>query len=103
MQQLDLAPSDLVKILLTGSFGGQVDINATMQIGMIPEISLEKVETIANGAGLGAAKFLSDEGFERGVRLAEKAKQIDLDQDPNFVMLYVDSMTFPLSENDSEN
>ena len=99
VQQLGISPNDLEKILLTGSFGGQVDIHATMQIGMIPDIPLDRVETVANGAGLGAAKFLTEEGFERGVRLAEKAKQVDLDQDPNFVMLYVESMTFPLSEN----
>ena len=103
MQQLDLEPDDLEYILLTGSFGGQVDINATMQIGMIPELPVEKVLTVANGAGLGAAKFLTDEGFERGVRLAKQAKQIDLDQDPNFVMLYVESMSFPLSENNRQN
>jgi len=98
MQQLDLKPEDLEKILLTGSFGGQVDIHATMQIGMIPNISLDRVETVANGAGLGAAKFLTDEGFQLGVRLAERAKQVDLDQDPNFVMLYVDSMMFPIPD-----
>jgi len=96
MQQLGLAANDLDKILLTGSFGGQVDINATMKIGMIPSIPLSKVETIANGAGLGAAKFLTDEGFELGVRLAQAAKQVDLDQNPNFVTLYIQSMAFPL-------
>ena len=70
VQQLGISPNDLEKILLTGSFGGQVDIHATMQIGMIPDIPLDRVETVANGAGLGAAKFLTEEGFERGVRLA---------------------------------
>jgi uncharacterized 2Fe-2S/4Fe-4S cluster protein (DUF4445 family) len=98
MHQLSLNPGDLEKILLTGSFGGQVDINATMQIGMIPNIPLSKVDTVANGAGLGAAKFLTDEGFELGVKLAQKAKQVDLDQDPNFVMLYIESMAFPFLE-----
>ncbi len=103
MQQLDLEPQDLEKILLTGSFGGQVDIKATMQIGMIPSVPLSKVETVANGAGLGAAKFLTDEGFELGVKLAEKAKQVDLDQDPSFVMLYVESMPFQFSEGTAIN
>ncbi|MEJ2487659.1 MAG: ASKHA domain-containing protein, partial [Anaerolineales bacterium] len=95
MQELAFKPDDLDKILLTGSFGGQVDITATMQIGMIPKVSLDKVETVANGAGLGAAKFLTEDGFELGERLAKKAKQIDLDQNPNFVMTYVESMNFP--------
>lgn len=95
MQELNLEPQDLEKILLTGSFGGQVDINATMQVGMIPNVPLNRVETVANGAGLGAAKFLTEEGFRLGEKLAEKAKQVDLDQNPNFVMTYVDSMVFP--------
>ncbi|MGD2027649.1 MAG: ASKHA domain-containing protein, partial [Anaerolineales bacterium] len=99
MQELQLEPEDLVKILLTGSFGGQVDINATMQVGMIPNIPLDRVETVANGAGLGAAKFLTEEGFQLGEKLAQKAKQIDLDQNPNFVMIYVESMKFPETGN----
>jgi uncharacterized 2Fe-2S/4Fe-4S cluster protein (DUF4445 family) len=98
MNQLNLEPEDLQKVLLTGSFGGQVDINATMKIGMIPNVPVERVETVANGAGLGAAKFLTEEGFQLGIRLADKARQIDLDQDPNFVMLYVDAMAFPISD-----
>ena len=98
MQELNLVPKDLVKILLTGSFGGQVDINATMQVGMIPNIPQDRVETVANGAGLGAAKFLTDEGFRLGEKLAHKAKQIDLDQNPNFVTIYVESMTFPKTD-----
>lgn len=100
MQQLGLTPADLDKILLTGSFGGQVDIHATMQIGMIPNVPRNKVETVANGAGLGAAKFLTKEGFELGVRIAQKARQVDLDQDPNFVMLYVESMGFPFLDDE---
>ena len=100
MQQLNLEPADIEKILLTGSFGGQVDIHATTQIGMIPNITRERVETVANGAGLGAAKFLTDEGFKLGVKAAQNARQVDLDQDPNFVMLYVESMSFPLPDQD---
>ncbi len=95
MDELDLEPEDLEKIILTGSFGGQVDINATMKIGMIPEVPLDKVETIANGAGLGAAKFLSEEGFRAGEMLARKAQQVDLDQNLDFVQTYIDSMRFP--------
>ena len=103
MQQLNLSTGDIEKILLTGSFGGQVDIHATMQIGMIPNIPRDRVQTVANGAGLGAAKFLTEEGFELGVKAAQKAQQVDLDQDPNFVMLYVESMSFPLPDGEQSS
>ena len=93
MMQLNLQPSDLQKVILTGSFGGQVDIDAIIDIGMIPPVQREAVETAANGAGFGAAIFLTDEGFALGEKLAREAKQIDLDMDANFNNLYIEGMS----------
>jgi uncharacterized 2Fe-2S/4Fe-4S cluster protein (DUF4445 family) len=92
LARLDLAPSDLERVILTGSFGGQIDLEAVLALGMLPAVRHEVVETIANGAGLGAAMFLSDEGFALGERLAARAEQIDLDQDPDFNMRYISAM-----------
>ena len=61
-------------------------------IGMLPPVRREAVATIANGAGFGAAQFLSNEGFARAIRIAEQAEQVDLDLDPNFIQRYVDAM-----------
>jgi uncharacterized 2Fe-2S/4Fe-4S cluster protein (DUF4445 family) len=80
------------RVILTGSFGGQVDIDAVIALGMIPPVRREVVETVANGAGLGAAMFLSDDGFALGERLAAHAEQVDLDQDADFIKHYIDSM-----------
>jgi uncharacterized 2Fe-2S/4Fe-4S cluster protein (DUF4445 family) len=93
LHQLNLEPEDLQRMVLTGSFGGQVDIDAVIALGMIPPVRREVVETVANGAGLGAAMFLSDEGFAFGERLAAKAEQVDLDLDPEFNMRYVSAMS----------
>ncbi len=92
MQQLDLVPDDLQKVILTGSFGGQVNINSILEIGMIPPVQRDIVETTANGAGFGAAMFLTDEGFALGEKLAAESKQVDLDLDANFNMLYIEGM-----------
>jgi len=92
MAQLDLAPEDLDQVILTGSFGGQVDIEAILEIGMIPPVRKEVVETQANGAGFGAAMFLTDDGFALGEELAEKAEQIDLDLDPQFNKFFIEGM-----------
>jgi len=93
MKQLNLDPKDLQKVILTGSFGGQVDIDAIMEIGMIPPVRREVVDTAANGAGFGAAMFLSKEGFALGEKLAVESKQVDLDLDANFNMLYIEAMS----------
>jgi len=92
MDALRLNPKDLHRVILTGSFGGQVDIDAVIAIGMIPLVDRGVVETIANGAGLGAALFLSDEGFALGERLAKKAEQIDLDANFDFQKQFVDAL-----------
>ena len=93
MRRLNLQPQDMQRVILTGSFGGQVDVEAARAIGLIPPVPFSVIENIPNGAGLGAALFLSDEGYARAVRIAEKAEQIDLDTDPEFIDLYVQGMT----------
>lgn len=100
MAQLDLTPADLESLFLTGSFGGQVDIEAVLALGMIPPVRRKAVKTVANGAGLGAAMFLSEEGFAFAEELAARAEQIDLDLDPDFNRRYVTAMT--LSPNGSD-
>jgi len=92
LANLDLQPQDLTRVILTGSFGGQVDIQSILDIGMIPPVDPAIVETAANGAGFGAAIFLSQEGFELGEELAQKAEQIDLDTDAQFNHFYIDGM-----------
>jgi uncharacterized 2Fe-2S/4Fe-4S cluster protein (DUF4445 family) len=92
LANLDLTPEDLSRVILTGSFGGQVDIKSILDIGMIPLVKEEVVETVANGAGFGAAMFLTKEGFAQGVKLAESAEQIDLDMDALFNEFYIEGM-----------
>ena len=92
LANLELNPEDLTRVILTGSFGGQVDIQSILDIGMIPPVSPEIVTTAANGAGFGAAMFLTEEGFSLGKELAQKAEQIDLDTDTQFHQFYIDGM-----------
>jgi uncharacterized 2Fe-2S/4Fe-4S cluster protein (DUF4445 family) len=92
MSRLGLQPHDLERMILTGSFGAQVDLEAVTGIGMIPPVRPEVIETVANGAGFGAAMFLTEGGFAIGEAIADKAEQIDLDQDVDFIPHYVGAM-----------
>jgi len=69
-----------------------VDIDAILDLGLLPPVRKKVVETIANGAGFGAAMFLTEEGFAHGEMLAERAAQVDLDQDANFYDFYIAGM-----------
>jgi len=92
MHQLGLIPADLQRLILTGSFGGQVRVEAAIDLGMIPPVNPGRVENIPNGAGFGAAMFLSDEGFALGEELAVKAEQVDLDRQADFADRYISSL-----------
>jgi uncharacterized 2Fe-2S/4Fe-4S cluster protein (DUF4445 family) len=73
-----------------------------IELGMIPPVRREAVETIANGAGFGAAQFLTDEGFAMSIELANQAEQIDLDLDPDFIQRYVSAMILAPNPNSSK-
>jgi uncharacterized 2Fe-2S/4Fe-4S cluster protein (DUF4445 family) len=95
MARLSLQPSDLQRMILTGSFGSQLNVEAVLGLGMIPPVDPAIVEPSANGAGFGAALFLDEEEFARGERIAAQAEQIDLDLDPDFYQRFIASMDLP--------
>jgi uncharacterized 2Fe-2S/4Fe-4S cluster protein (DUF4445 family) len=101
MARLNLASDDISRLVLTGSFGGQIDISAAQELGLVPPVPRARIQSIANGAGLGAAMFLNEVGFALGEELAARAEQVDLDRDPTFIRRYVGSMVLapePMNE-----
>ncbi len=92
MERVGVSPQDLKRVILTGSFGGQLNVDAALDLGLIPPVDRERIELIANGAGLGAAMFLRDEGLKRGEELAARAHHVELDLDPEFNMRFVEAM-----------
>lgn len=95
IDNLGLQASDLQRVILTGSFGSQMDIGAVLDLGVISPVAPGIIEPLANGAGLGAALFLDDEEFARGERIAARTEQIDLDQDPDFNMRFIGALELP--------
>ncbi len=95
LHQLGLEARDLQRVIFTGSFGSQVDVNAVLEVGMIPPVNPDIIETQVNGAGFGAALFLNEEELERGERLATLAEQIDLDQTPDFNTRFINTLHMP--------
>jgi len=92
MARLEVRPGDLQRVILTGSFGSQLNIEAVLGVGMIPPVNPDIIETCPNGAGLGAALFLDEEEFARGERIAIEAEQVDLDLDADFNMRYIQAI-----------
>jgi uncharacterized 2Fe-2S/4Fe-4S cluster protein (DUF4445 family) len=61
---------------------------------MIPPINPGVVMAAPNGAGFGAAMFLSDEGLALAEKLVMRTRQIDLDKNTDFINHFIRSMEF---------
>jgi uncharacterized 2Fe-2S/4Fe-4S cluster protein (DUF4445 family) len=92
MERLGVRPDDLKRLILTGSFGGQLNIDAALDLGLIPRVDRGLIELVPNGAGLGAAMFLREAGARIGEGLAARAGHVELDLEPEFNMRFVESM-----------
>jgi uncharacterized 2Fe-2S/4Fe-4S cluster protein (DUF4445 family) len=79
LESLNLSAADLGRVILTGSFGGQIDAQDALALGLLPPVRPESIETVSNGAGLGAALFLADDGPTRAQALAQRAEHVNLD------------------------
>jgi uncharacterized 2Fe-2S/4Fe-4S cluster protein (DUF4445 family) len=69
-----------------------LNVQAALDVGLIPPVPCERVALVPNGAGLGAAMFLNEQGFQRGATLAARAKHVELDLDPEFNARFVECM-----------
>jgi uncharacterized 2Fe-2S/4Fe-4S cluster protein (DUF4445 family) len=85
LDSLNLSAADLGRVILTGSFGGQIEAEDALALGLLPPVPLETIETVSNGAGLGAALFLVDDGPARAEALAQRAEHINLDSNRQFI------------------
>jgi uncharacterized 2Fe-2S/4Fe-4S cluster protein (DUF4445 family) len=92
LEKLNIAPRDVRRVILTGSFGSQLNKDALLGIGLLPNVERARIEMVANGAGLGAALFLRDEGFARGEALAARARHIELNSEPDFNARFVEAL-----------
>ncbi len=92
LERLSIGSHDLEHVYLTGSFGGQLNIDAALALGVLPEVDRERIELLPNGAGLGAAMFLQNGGFAMGEELAQRANHVELDLDPAFNTRFIEAM-----------
>ena len=92
LERLYLSPRALQRVILTGAFGSQLNVEALMGLGVLPAVDRARIEMVANGAGMGAALFLRDDGWARGIALAARAQHIELNAAPDFNARFVEAL-----------
>lgn len=104
LERAGLEAMDLQRIHVAGGFGNFIRRKNAQRIGLLPsELPHNRIGFVGNtslaGARLAAA---SREARQRASALARETRHIELSQDPEFLMRFVDGMFFPAEEALSE-
>lgn len=91
----NLKPADVDKCYLAGAFGTYLDGESARQIGLLPDIPVENIIPVGNGAILGASRVLmEEEAFALAGEMAAEAVHISLSEESNFREEYIKGMGF---------
>lgn len=87
--------SDIEAVYLAGGFGNYISKESARILGIVPQVSLDKIIPIGNGAGAGAIMaLLSKEAAERALRIAEEVEHVDLGGQPGFSEAFMNAMVY---------
>ncbi len=100
LKRAGLAPTDLQRVHVAGGFGNYIRRKNAQRIGLLPsELPESRIGFVGNtslaGARLAAA---SREARLRASALARETHHIELSQDPEFHMQFVDGIFFPAED-----
>ena len=96
LNAVGLNPNDLNHVVIAGGFGGGIDIDRAIQIGLFPDIEREKFIYIGNGPLLGARLVsFSNEMLDDGERIAKSMTNIELADNLKFSEEYIRAQFLP--------
>lgn len=96
LQKAQIPAEELCRIYLTGSFGNSLSAEDVTGIGLLPEAEKEKIISVSNCAGMGAAMaLLSDQVQSRMEEDAEKICHVELAGEPDFQERFLQEINFP--------
>lgn len=95
LREADLEVGDLDGLFLAGAFGSYIRKKSAVQIGLIPNIEMEKIMAIGNAAGIGASMaLLSDVQRKTAQQIVGEIQRIELAEQSDFEKLYLEEMNF---------
>ena len=92
----NLSCDEFDEILLAGAFGTHLDSKYVADIGIIPHAPAERIRSIGNAAGMGAAMALLNVAEkEKIIAAVKEIEKMETALEPKFQDYFVDAMKFP--------
>ena len=96
LEHVGLRFDALSTICLAGGFARHLNLDNAVEIGLMPEVPLDRFEIVGNGSLAGAVLGLLDADAMPAYRaLIEKPKVIELNLEPAFESNFIDSLALP--------
>lgn len=93
MNKLGLVDSDIDRVLLAGAFGNYIRPASAVRIGLLPNVALDRIQSVGNAAAAGAQmSLISEESRERAVRLARKIRYVEIAHERGFSDFFAEAM-----------
>lgn len=84
------------RVVLAGAFGSVIDPLSALTIGLLPDVSSDKIVAVGNAAGDGARIALANRSMrERASLMAEKMETVELTTHPDFQREFAMAMYLP--------
>jgi uncharacterized 2Fe-2S/4Fe-4S cluster protein (DUF4445 family) len=94
-KRLSVADVDIKQIFLAGAFGNYIRRRSALRIGLLPNIPIERIQSVGNAASSGAQMALVSSRWRKlAADLAGKIQYIEIAHDPLFQSTFADSMLF---------
>jgi len=94
-KKIGLEDCDIEHILLAGAFGNYIRKESALRIGLLPDVSVERIVFVGNAAASGAQMILiSRYCRDKAHELARKIEYIEIANEPEFQDVYAESMLF---------
>ncbi len=85
--------SDVEEIIVSGVLGSCMRFGNAVKIGLLPDVSRQKVFFVGNAAGRGAARVITDKFFSKEMELlAQQIEHVELAELPEFQKLLLQAM-----------
>ena len=82
------------EVIIAGAFGTYIDIQSAIDIGMLPDLPLDRFRQVGNAAGMGAKMALiSQQKWQEAETIAERIEYIELASYPGFNKIFAKAMS----------
>lgn len=101
LEQVQLEISDIERIYIAGGFGNYINIEDAIEIGLLPDLSLEKYEYVGNSSVQGAMiVLLCKEAIKEAEELADRMTYLELSVGNLFMEEFVSATFIPHTDLD---